>query len=125
MNLEVGHVYVAAGQRRHMGMTQRKPMKTRLKEGPPISGHMPSVDALFTSAVPYGKDVVAAILTGMGQDGAQGLLELRNAGATTFAQDEKSSVVYGMPRVAWENGGAQKQVSLARMAGALLQAAKA
>jgi two-component system chemotaxis response regulator CheB len=125
MNLEVGHVYVAAGQCRHMGMTQRKPMKTRLKEGPPISGHMPSVDALFTSAVPYGKDVVAAILTGMGQDGAQGLLELRNAGATTFAQDEKSSVVYGMPRVAWENGGAQKQVSLARMAGALLQAAKA
>jgi two-component system chemotaxis response regulator CheB len=125
VNLEVGHVYIAAGQQRHMGMTQRKPMKTRLKEGPPISGHMPSVDALFTSAVPYGKDVVAAILTGMGQDGAQGLLELRKAGATTFAQDEKSSVVYGMPRVAWENGGAQKQVSLARMAGALLQAAKA
>lgn len=125
MKMETGHVYVAAGQRRHMGMTQRKPMRTRLKEGPPISGHTPSVDALFTSAVPYGKDVVAAILTGMGQDGAKGLLELRKAGATTFAQDEKSSVVYGMPRVAWENGAAQKQVSLARMAGALLQAAKA
>lgn len=123
--LETGHIYVAAGQRRHMGMTQRKPMRTRLKEGPPISGHTPSVDALFTSAVPYGKDVVAAILTGMGQDGARGLLELRKAGATTFAQDEKSSVVYGMPRVAWETGAAQKQVSLARMAGALLQAAKA
>ncbi|MEP2716512.1 CheB methylesterase domain-containing protein [Pseudophaeobacter sp.] len=125
MKLEVGHVYVAAGQRRHMGMTQSKPIRARLKEGPPISGHLPSVDALFTSAVPYGKDVVATILTGMGQDGANGLLELRKAGATTFAQDEKSSVVYGMPRVAWENGGAQKQVSLARMAGALLQAAKA
>lgn len=125
MKMEPGHVYVAAGQRRHMGMTQRKPMRTRLKEGPPISGHTPSVDALFTSAVPYGSDVVAAILTGMGQDGAKGLLELRKAGATTFAQDEKSSVVYGMPRVAWETGAAQKQVSLARMAGALLQAAKA
>lgn len=125
MTLEPGHVYVAAGQRRHMGMTQRKPMRVRLKEGPPISGHMPSVDALFTSAVPYGKEVVATILTGMGQDGAKGLLALRKAGATTFAQDEKSSVVYGMPRVAWETGAAEKQVSLARMAGALLQAAKA
>lgn len=123
--LEPGHIYVAAGQPRHMGMTQRKPMKTMLKEGPPISGHLPSVDALFTSAVPYGKEVVATILTGMGQDGAKGLLALRKAGATTFAQDEKSSVVYGMPRVAWEIGAAEKQVSLARMAGALLQAAKA
>ncbi|GAA6197941.1 protein-glutamate O-methylesterase CheB [Pseudophaeobacter arcticus] len=125
MKLEPGHVYIAAGQRRHMGMTQRKPMRARLKEGPPISGHIPSVDALFTSAVPYGKEVVATILTGMGQDGAKGLLALRNAGATTFAQDEKSSVVYGMPRVAWETGAAEKQVSLARMAGTLLQAAKA
>jgi two-component system chemotaxis response regulator CheB len=125
MKLEPGHVYVAAGQRRHMGMTQRKPMRMRLKEGPPISGHIPSVDALFTSAVPYGKEVVATILTGMGQDGAKGLLALRNAGARTFAQDEKSSVVYGMPRVAWETGAAEKQVSLARMAGAILQAAKA
>jgi two-component system chemotaxis response regulator CheB len=60
----------------------------------------------------------------MGQDGAQGLLELRRAGAKTFAQDEKSSVVYGMPRVAWEMGGAQQQVSLARMAGTLIQACK-
>ncbi len=122
--IEVGHVYVAAGQTRHFGMSQRKPLRTRLKDGPPISGHMPSVDALFTSAVPFARDVVATILTGMGQDGAKGLLELRKAGATTFAQDEQSSVVYGMPRVAWENGGAQKQVSLSRMANALLQACK-
>lgn len=123
--LEPGHVYVAAGQRRHLGLSNRKPLGMRMKEGPPISGHTPSVDALFTSAVPYGKDIVATILTGMGQDGARGLLELRKAGATTFAQDEKSSVVYGMPRVAWEMGAAQKQVPLARMAGTLLQACKA
>ena len=75
--------------------------------------------------MPYGKDVVATILTGMGQDGARGLLELRKAGAKTFAQDEKSSVVYGMPRVAWDMGAAQQQVSLTRMAGTLLQASKA
>ncbi|NIZ13835.1 CheB methylesterase domain-containing protein [Phaeobacter sp. HF9A] len=124
LTLQTGHVYVAAGQRRHMGVTQRKPYRTRMKEGPNISGHTPSVDALFSSAVPFAKDVVAAILTGMGQDGAKGLLELRKAGATTFAQDEKTSVVYGMPRVAWEIGAAQKQVPLARMAGTLLQACK-
>ncbi|WP_052249154.1 CheB methylesterase domain-containing protein [Leisingera sp. ANG-Vp] len=125
VSLEPGHVYVAAGQRRHMGLSSRKPLRLRMKEGPDISGHTPSVDALFTSAVPYGKDVVATILTGMGQDGARGLLELRKAGAKTFAQDEKSSVVYGMPRVAWDMGAAQQQVSLTRMAGTLLQASKA
>ncbi|MBY6067801.1 chemotaxis protein CheB [Leisingera aquaemixtae] len=123
--LEPGHVYIAAGQRRHMGLSSRKPLRLRMKEGPDISGHTPSVDALFTSAVPHGKNIVASILTGMGQDGARGLLELRKAGAMTFAQDEKSSVVYGMPRVAWEIGAAQQQVSLARMASTLLQASKA
>ena len=122
--LQTGHVYIAAGQPRHLGVTPRKPCRLRMKEGPNISGHTPSVDALFASAVPFAKDVVAAILTGMGQDGAKSMLELRNAGATTFAQDEKSSVVYGMPRVAWEIGAAQKQVPLARMAGAILQACK-
>lgn len=122
--LQSGHVYIAAGQPRHMGVTPRKPFKIRMKEGPNISGHTPSVDALFSSAVPFAKDVVAAILTGMGQDGAKGMLDLRKAGAATFAQDEKTAVVYGMPRVAWEIGAAQKQVPLARMAGAILQACK-
>lgn len=125
VELESGHVYIAAGQRRHLGLGNAKPLKMRMKDGPDISGHTPSVDAMFTSAVPYGRDVVATILTGMGQDGARGLLELRKAGAKTFAQDEKSSVVYGMPRVAWEMGAAQQQVPLARMASTLLQASKA
>jgi len=125
IQLKPGTVHLAAGQSLHLGLTPRKPHRTRLKDGPPVSGHTPSVDALFSSAVPFAKNVVATILTGMGQDGARGLLELRKAGATTFAQDEKSSVVYGMPRVAWQTGAAQKQVSLARMAGTLLQACKA
>jgi two-component system chemotaxis response regulator CheB len=123
--LETGHVYVAAGQTRHLALNGRKPHRTRLQEGGPISGHQPSVDALFLSAANVAQDVVAAILTGMGQDGAKGMLELRKRGATTFAQDQQSSVVYGMPRVAWEIGAAQKQVPLARMASTLLQAAKA
>jgi two-component system chemotaxis response regulator CheB len=120
-----GKVYICAGQKSHLGLTSKRPHQTRLKDGPPISGHVPSVDALFHSAVPFAKQVVATILTGMGQDGAKGLLELRKAGATTFAQDEKSSIVYGMPRVAWEMGGAEKQVPLGRMGAALLQASKA
>ena len=123
--LESGHVYVAAGQTRHLALSGRKPYRTRMQDGGPISGHQPSVDALFSSAASAAPDVVAAILTGMGQDGAKGLLELRKGGATTFAQDQQSSVVYGMPRVAWEIGAAQKQVPLARMASTLLQAAKA
>ncbi len=123
--LEPGMVHVAAGMEEHLGLTPRKPVRTRLKAGPRISGHAPSVDALFNSAVPMAKDVVATILTGMGQDGARGLGDLRKAGATTFAQDKKSSVVYGMPRVAWETGAAQKQVSLANMATTLLQACRA
>ena len=125
IQLKPGTVHIAAGQIQHLGLSSRAPHRTRLKDGPAISGHTPSVDALFSSAVPMAKNVVATILTGMGQDGAKGLLELRKAGATTFAQDEQSSVVYGMPRVAWQNGAAQKQVSLARMAGTLLQACKA
>ncbi|SCZ49384.1 CheB methylesterase [Epibacterium ulvae] len=124
LSLEPGRIVIAAGQKRHMGVSPRKPLRTRMKDGPPISGHLPSVDALFSACLPVAKDVVAAILTGMGQDGARGLLDLRKAGATTFAQDEQSSVVYGMPRVAWETGAAQKQVSLTRMSKALLQASQ-
>jgi two-component system chemotaxis response regulator CheB len=75
------------------------------------------VDLLFKSAVDAGAgpQVIAGVLTGMGKDGAEGLLRLRDRGAATFAQDEASSVVYGMPRAAWENGGAQRQVSLDRI----------
>lgn len=124
VTLQPGHIYIAAGQTRHMGITNRKPYRTRMKEGGPISGHQPSVDALFSSAGPIARDCVAAILTGMGQDGAKGLLELRKGGASTFAQDQQSSVVYGMPRVAWEMGAAQKQVPLKRMATTILQACK-
>ncbi len=124
MTLEAGHVYIAAGQTRHMGLSSRKPYRIQMKQGGPISGHQPSVDALFSSAAPIARDCVASILTGMGQDGAKGLLELRKGGASTFSQDQQSSVVYGMPRVAWEMGASQKQIPLDRMAGTLLQACK-
>lgn len=89
----------------------------RLKHGPKVHQCRPSVDVLFESAAPLvGNKALAGILTGMGEDGARGLLALRNAGARTFAQDEKSCVVYGMPRKAFEAGGVQKVVSLGDIA---------
>lgn len=81
-----------------------------------VSSHRPSVDVLFNSALPMAERIVAAILTGMGVDGAQGMLNLRRAGAICMAQDEASSVVWGMPRIAWQNGGAEKLVPLNNIA---------
>ena len=84
-----------------------------IKQGAKLMHHRPSVDLLFQSAAPIaGSRAVAGIFTGMGSDGAEGLLALRQAGARTFAQDEKTSVVYGMPRVASEIGAVEKSLPL-------------
>ncbi len=120
--LESGLVCIAAGYRQHLELSSGTPLRARLTEGPPVSGHVPSVDKVFLSARPIASRVVAAVLTGMGRDGAEGLLALRQAGAATFVQDERSSVVYGMPRAAWQLGAAQRQVPLVRMASTLLGA---
>lgn len=87
--------------------------RAELNSGPQVWHQRPAADVLFKS-VPEAsaRHVVAGVFTGMGKDGAEGLLRLRRAGAATFAQDEASSVVYGMPREAWENGGAACQVPL-------------
>lgn len=78
------------------------------KEGEKVNGHCPSVDVLFKSvAGQVGSNAIGLVLTGMGQDGAEGLLAMRNEGARTIAQDEATSVVFGMPRVAYELGGAE------------------
>ena len=89
--------------------------------GQPRSGHMPSVDELFESgAALKGVSITAAILTGMGRDGAEAMLELRNAGAKTIAQDEETSLIFGMPRVAIKLGAAQKVLPLSAIARSLL-----
>lgn len=92
--------------------------QVRLSDSPPIWHQRPAVDLLFRSAVACGAapHALAGVLTGMGRDGASGLLNLRENGATTFAQDEASCVVYGMPRAAWENNAAQRQISLGEIA---------
>lgn len=97
--------------------------RARVIDGPPVWHQRPAVDLLFKSAADCGAapHALAGIFTGMGKDGAEGLLRLRQRGATTFAQDEASSIVYGMPRAAWEIGAAQRQVSLERAATLITQ----
>jgi two-component system chemotaxis response regulator CheB len=99
----------------------------RVVSGPPVWHQRPAVDILFKSAVDCGaaRHAIAGVFTGMGKDGAEGLLRLRQNGATTFAQDEASSVVYGMPRAAWENGGAQQQLPLDRAADFIIRQVEA
>ena len=86
-----------------------------------VSGHCPSVDVMMNSVAKHvGANAVGAMLTGMGQDGAQGMLAMKQAGARCIAQDEASSVVFGMPRVAYEKGGAERLVPLENIAQSLL-----
>jgi two-component system chemotaxis response regulator CheB len=108
-----GHAYIAPGAR-HM-LLQRTGMRYHIaiKDGPPVSRHRPSVDVLFRSAAQYaGSNALGVIMTGMGDDGARGLLEMRKLGAATRAQDEDSCVVFGMPKEAIGRGAAEKVVSL-------------
>ncbi|MEO8243401.1 MAG: chemotaxis protein CheB [bacterium] len=122
MDIHPGLVCAAAGSPGHLRLKPGRPLRASLEAGPLISGHMPSVDALFRSAVPFASQVVAVLLTGMGRDGAEGLLDLRRAGAVTIGQDQATSVVYGMPRAAWELGAVQHQVGLGEIAATVLRA---
>ncbi len=117
-----GLCLLAPGGSRHMRLQRSGGQyRIRLTEGEKVSGHRPSVDALFTSvALNAGKNSAAALLTGMGKDGAQGLLEIRRAGGRTVAQDEESCIVFGMPKAGWENGGAEELVPLHQVPGILL-----
>lgn len=118
-----GVVTIGAGIKAHLVLDKTRDESFLLEESDPVSGHVPSVDILFRSAVRLGPKVVAALLTGMGRDGAEGLKALHTAGASTFAQDEATSVVYGMPRAAAELGAAQDILPLDRIGPALLRAA--
>ncbi|BCR06647.1 chemotaxis response regulator protein-glutamate methylesterase [Desulfuromonas versatilis] len=92
--------------------------------GPTVSGHCPSVDVLLQSvARAAGAEATGVVLTGMGADGADGLLEMRRTGARTLAQDEASSVVFGMPRVAYERGGAERLLPIDQIGPALVRLA--
>lgn len=112
-----GRVLIAPGN--HHITVERRSLGTvaRINQDPPRNGHRPSVDVLFESvANEFGNRALAIIMTGMGRDGAQEIGAIYEAGGMTIGQDQSSSVVYGMPRVAFENGYLHKQVSLSEMA---------
>ncbi|MBF0560126.1 MAG: chemotaxis response regulator protein-glutamate methylesterase [Nitrospirae bacterium] len=113
-----GTVLIAPGNR-HMAIRRNGAMYyVEVMDGPMVNYVRPSVDVLFRSVAKYaGKNAIGVILTGMGEDGARGLLEMKSAGAFTVAQDEASSIVFGMPKRAIEMGAANKVASLNEMAG--------
>ena len=116
-----GHAYIAPGS--HHLLVERSGARyiCRLNDGPPVNRHKPSVDVMFRSvAMNVGPNAIGVILTGMGDDGARGLLEMKENGAPTIAQDEKSSVVWGMPGEAVKLGAADSELALQKIAGKLL-----
>ncbi len=120
-----GRALIAPGNRHTLLQRSGAQYYVTVKDGPLVSRHRPSVDVLFRSAAPMrGAMRPAFIMTGMGDDGAAGLLEMRNAGAQTVAQDEATSVVFGMPREAIERGAAEKVVPLDLIAMQIVQAGK-
>jgi two-component system chemotaxis response regulator CheB len=122
--LLAGHVYLAPGGQAHLEVVGPRGLRCRLRSGETVNGHRPSVDVLFTSvSKAVGDKGIGVILTGMGRDGASGLLAMRNAGARTLGQNEASSIVYGMPKVAFELGAVEKQLPLAKLGHEILAAA--
>jgi len=121
--LESGTVYIAPGHSHLQVKRTASGLMTELLSTPPVNRHRPAVDVLFDSAATVvGRQAVGVILTGMGKDGAQGLLRMRQSGARTIGQDEASCVVYGMPREAFLVGAVEEQSPLDDIARRALQA---
>ncbi|RJQ58307.1 MAG: chemotaxis response regulator protein-glutamate methylesterase [Desulfobacteraceae bacterium] len=118
-----GRALIAPGNRHCLLKRSGARYFVEIKDGPLVSRHRPSVDVLFRSAARYaGGNAVGVIMTGMGDDGAQGLLEMKQAGAFTIAQDETTSIVFGMPNEAIKRGAVDKTLPLDRISGAVLNA---
>ena len=120
-----GQALIAPGGKHMLLKRSGAVYHVEIVEGPLVNRHRPSVDVLFRSVARFaGKNVVAAILTGMGDDGAKGMLEMKEAGAYTIAQDEASCVVYGMPKEAVKLGGVEKILPLTEISKHILTKAK-
>lgn len=117
-----GQVLIAPGNYHVLIKRSGARYYVEVKSGPLVSRHRPSVDVLFRSAARYaGKNAVGVIMTGMGDDGAKGMLEMKEAGAYTIAQDEESCVVFGMPKEAIKLGGVDRILPLEKIAGDVLR----
>jgi two-component system chemotaxis response regulator CheB len=120
-----GLIYLAPGDT-HLELVNKAPLRCRLTDAPKMNGHRPSVEVMFASVLRAVRSrAIGVILTGMGRDGADGLLAMRQAGCDTIGQDEMSSVVYGMPRVAFEIGAVAKQLPLEQIGGRIIRLANA
>jgi two-component system chemotaxis response regulator CheB len=123
--IKTGHVYIAPGGKHLLVERDGARYLCRINDGPPVNRHRPSVDVLFRSvAQKVGPNAVGVILTGMGDDGARGLREMHDAGAPTIAQDEATSVVWGMPGAAVKTGGVGEVLPLGRVAEAIMRLAE-
>lgn len=117
-----GEIVLAPGAGRHTQVVRKADgWYCRFTDNEPAALHCPSVDQLFLSAVSHGKNVTAVILTGLGRDGADGMVQLAKAGASTIGQDEDTSVVYGMPRAAYAAGAVQQQLPIEDIGAAINQ----
>ncbi|HZZ30692.1 MAG TPA: chemotaxis response regulator protein-glutamate methylesterase [Phenylobacterium sp.] len=120
--LGIGKVFLAPGGDSHLEIDGVNHLRCRVSPGPLESGHCPSVDRLFASVARTAKGRgVGVILTGMGRDGARGLLSIREAGGRTLGQNEATCVVYGMPKAAFEIGAVERQLPLEKIAPAIRQ----
>lgn len=123
--VEDGKIYFANDGRQLLVKRERDALTLRLGGRERVGGHCPSADALFHSVSECAaSEAVGVILTGMGADGAEGLLSMRGAGAYTIGQDETSSAIYGMPRAAFEKGAVVRQVPLQLIAAELIRRAR-
>jgi len=124
--VRIGRALIAPGGR-HMQLVRNGAFyEVKVIDGPPVNRHKPSVDVLFRSVARYaGANALGIIMTGMGDDGARGLRDMLDAGADTVAQDEKSCVVFGMPREAIRLGGADRVVGLDAIAAEITRFATA
>jgi two-component system chemotaxis response regulator CheB len=116
-----GHVLVAPGNYHMTLVRSGARYSVKISQGEPVNRHRPSVDAMFDSVAQYaGANTVGVILTGMGGDGAKGMLKMKQAGAYTIAQDESSCVVFGMPKEAIKLGGVDKILPLTEISAAIV-----
>jgi two-component system chemotaxis response regulator CheB len=119
-----GRALIAPGGKHMLLKRSGAQYLVEVRDGPPVNRHRPSVDVLFRSVAKYaGQNALGVIMTGMGDDGARGLKEMRDAGANTIAQDEESCVVFGMPKEAIRLGGAAHVLSLDELPAAIMRAA--
>lgn len=117
-----GRIYLAPGTHSHLSVVKSGGFKCRLRETEQVNGHRPSVDVLFNSvAEACGAKAAGVILTGMGKDGAAGLLAMRGKGARTLGQNEASCVVYGMPKVAAQMGAVQQELTVQALGPRIMQ----